>query len=219
MSKLSLSAIRSWGGARGLWGRSWVGARQRAVGDWFRSRRLPLYSSVELGSSLPMTCCVTMGNLLNLSEPLLPCLKNGNNKGSHLPFSPVLGAWGNIKHLESGLFLKFLFYSYVHTMFGSFPLPPHLAPSPLPLPPTPSLPSRNYFGRVVLISSIVIISAPSSIRWHYLPILGLLQGPPGLGREEDPRTILHGGEGNGGPHLWRCVSKTQKGGACWLNLT
>jgi hypothetical protein len=169
MSKLSLSAIRSWGGARGLWGRSWVGARQRAVGDWFRSRRLPLYSSVELGSSLPMTCCVTMGNLLNLSEPLLPCLKNGNNKGSHLPFSPVLGAWGNIKHLESGLFLKFLFYSYVHTMFGSFPLPPHLAPSPLPLPPHPLATQQKLFWQ----SSLDFFHC-----YYFSPIIHTLALPP-----------------------------------------
>jgi hypothetical protein len=50
----------------------------------------------------------------------------------------------------------FYFYSYVHTMFGSFlppsPPPPPLCPHPIPLPPTPSLPGRNYF---VLISNFV----------------------------------------------------------------
>jgi hypothetical protein len=45
-------------------------------------------------------------------------------------------------------FLFFFFYSYVHTMFGSF-LPPSPAPSltshPLPLP-LYSLTIRNYFA-------------------------------------------------------------------------
>jgi hypothetical protein len=54
------------------------------------------------------------------------------------------------------VFLKILFYSYVHTMFGSF-LPPSPAPSlnhPTSslFPPTPLLPGRNYFA---LISSFV----------------------------------------------------------------
>jgi hypothetical protein len=52
-------------------------------------------------------------------------------------------------------FYFFFFYSYVHTMFGSF-LPPSPTPSltlrPLPLPPTPLLPSKNYFA---LISNFV----------------------------------------------------------------
>jgi hypothetical protein len=47
------------------------------------------------------------------------------------------------------------FYSYVHTMFGSFlppsPHPPLTTPALL-LPPTPSLPGRNYFA---LISNFV----------------------------------------------------------------
>jgi hypothetical protein len=50
--------------------------------------------------------------------------------------------WGELN-------LNFSFYSYVHTMFGSF-----LPPSPLLLPPShpSSLPSRNYFA---LISNFV----------------------------------------------------------------
>jgi hypothetical protein len=49
------------------------------------------------------------------------------------------------------------YYSYVHTMLGSFlPPPPHPFPyhplRPLPLPPTPSIPGRNYFA---LISNFV----------------------------------------------------------------
>jgi hypothetical protein len=49
----------------------------------------------------------------------------------------------------------FFFYSYVHTMFGSFspPFPTiSLAPLPPPSSPIPSLPSRNYFA---LISNFV----------------------------------------------------------------
>jgi hypothetical protein len=54
------------------------------------------------------------------------------------------------------VFKKFLFYSYVHIIFGSF-LPPSSTPSLTPLtpslsPPTPSLPRRNYFA---LISNFV----------------------------------------------------------------
>jgi hypothetical protein len=50
----------------------------------------------------------------------------------------------------------YLFYSYVHTVLESF-LPPAPTPSltthPIPsLPPTPSIPSRNYFA---LISNFV----------------------------------------------------------------
>jgi hypothetical protein len=57
------------------------------------------------------------------------------------------------KHFLSFIYL---FYLYVHTMFGSF-LPPSPTPSltslsTLPLPPTPSLPGRNYFA---LISNFV----------------------------------------------------------------
>jgi hypothetical protein len=50
------------------------------------------------------------------------------------------------------LFLLF-YYSYVHTRLGSF-LPPAPHPLPyhphhlLPLLPTPSIPSRNYFALV-----------------------------------------------------------------------
>jgi hypothetical protein len=61
-------------------------------------------------------------------------------------------------HVTSWLFIfkkKFLFYSYVHTMFGSFLSPSpchpplsHLTPSPPPAtsltPPYPWLPGRNY---------------------------------------------------------------------------
>jgi hypothetical protein len=54
------------------------------------------------------------------------------------------------------LFIYFLFYSYVHTMFGSFlPTSPTASitpPAPSLFPATPSLPSRNYFA---LISNFV----------------------------------------------------------------
>jgi hypothetical protein len=49
----------------------------------------------------------------------------------------------------SKIFKKFLFYSYVHTMFGSF-----LPSSPTPSltsslsPSSPSIPSRNYFALI-----------------------------------------------------------------------
>jgi hypothetical protein len=57
---------------------------------------------------------------------------------------------------EKAKFFLFI-YSYVHTLFGSFLLPPtHPLPyhplRPLPLPHTPSIPSRNYFA---LISNFV----------------------------------------------------------------
>jgi hypothetical protein len=48
-------------------------------------------------------------------------------------------------------FLKNFFYSYMHTMFGSFfPLPntPSISPHLLPLLPTPLLPGRNCFALV-----------------------------------------------------------------------
>jgi hypothetical protein len=68
------------------------------------------------------------------------------------------GTWAEKGGEWSGLwicFLIFLFYSYVHTMFGLFLSPsptPSLTPCSLPLPPTPLLPSRNYFA---LISNFV----------------------------------------------------------------
>jgi hypothetical protein len=52
----------------------------------------------------------------------------------------------------------FFFYSYVHTIFGSFlphppnPLPYIPSPTPSLTPPYPSLPGRNYFD---LFSSFV----------------------------------------------------------------
>jgi hypothetical protein len=54
---------------------------------------------------------------------------------------------------EKGFF--FFYYSYVHTMFGSFLSPspiPSLKSPPLPSPPTPLLACRNYFA---LISNFV----------------------------------------------------------------
>jgi hypothetical protein len=54
-------------------------------------------------------------------------------------------------------FFYCLYYSYVHTMLGSF-LPPASTPSltthsaPFLSPPTPSIPGRNYFA---LISNFV----------------------------------------------------------------
>jgi hypothetical protein len=48
-------------------------------------------------------------------------------------------------------FFKNFFYSNLHTMFGSF-LPSSSSPLPFPhslsLPPTPSLPGRNYFALI-----------------------------------------------------------------------
>jgi hypothetical protein len=55
------------------------------------------------------------------------------------------------------IYLFFFYYSYVHTRLGSFlphPLPYHPL-RPLPIPPTPSIPSRNYFA---LISNFVVES-------------------------------------------------------------
>jgi hypothetical protein len=56
----------------------------------------------------------------------------------------------------SSFIYLFIFYSYVHRMFGSFlPLSPpfsFLPTPPFPLPPTWSLPGRNYFA---LISNFV----------------------------------------------------------------
>jgi hypothetical protein len=51
-------------------------------------------------------------------------------------------------------FFFIFFYSYVHTMFGSFlpPSPHPLLAHTLSLSPTPSLPGRNYFA---LISNFV----------------------------------------------------------------
>jgi hypothetical protein len=59
----------------------------------------------------------------------------------------------SIQEVKTG---RFFFYSYVHTMLGSF-LPPPPTPSlpthPPSLPPTPSKPDRNYFA---LISNFVV---------------------------------------------------------------
>jgi hypothetical protein len=57
-----------------------------------------------------------------------------------------------------GFFFILFYYSYVHTMLGSFLPPcPHPLPyhplRPLPLPPTPSILGRNYFA---LISNFVV---------------------------------------------------------------
>jgi hypothetical protein len=50
-------------------------------------------------------------------------------------------------------FFQFLFYSHVHTIFGSFlPSSPHHLPYPRLTHPYPSLPGRNYF---TLISNFV----------------------------------------------------------------
>jgi hypothetical protein len=50
----------------------------------------------------------------------------------------------------------FFFYSYVHTMLGSFlpptPIPSFTTHSPFHTSPTPSIPGRNYFA---LISNFV----------------------------------------------------------------
>jgi hypothetical protein len=61
---------------------------------------------------------------------------------------------GKIIYKYNGMsFSFFLLYSYVHTRLGSFLTPcPHPLCS-LPLPPTPSIPSRNYFA---LISNFVV---------------------------------------------------------------
>jgi hypothetical protein len=51
----------------------------------------------------------------------------------------------------STLIFTVVFYSYVHTMFGSFlpPPPTHFLYPPMQsLPPTPSLPSRNDFALI-----------------------------------------------------------------------
>jgi hypothetical protein len=79
-----------------------------------------------------------------------------------IPRSGIPRSYG--RSMFSFFFLEnsfFFFYSYVHTMFGSF-LPPSPCPFPYPhpllplllplTPPYPSLPGRNYFA---LISNFV----------------------------------------------------------------
>jgi hypothetical protein len=78
----------------------------------------------------------------SLDYKVRPCLKN---KIKHIKNNR------NKLQKESTFKHSFFFYSYVHTMFGSFlpssptPYLPYL-PCPLPVPTTPSLPGRNYFA-------------------------------------------------------------------------
>jgi hypothetical protein len=53
-------------------------------------------------------------------------------------------------------FLKFLFYSYVHTMFGSFLPPAPTPPLPPPPPPSPPIPPR-YPAETILPLSLVLL--------------------------------------------------------------
>jgi hypothetical protein len=77
-------------------------------------------------------------------------------RGSDSAWAWDLSAWAWVGWKGGSLiciYLFILFYSYVHTMFGSF-LPPAPTPSLTTHPPsTPSIPSRNYFA---LISNFVV---------------------------------------------------------------
>jgi hypothetical protein len=67
------------------------------------------------------------------------------------PSVPSMGLLPDLpKDSSPCIFLKILFYSYVHIMFGSF-LPPSSHPLFYPLtpsltPPYPSLSGRNYYA-------------------------------------------------------------------------
>jgi hypothetical protein len=66
-----------------------------------------------------------------------------------------LGVIAEVLPQQKLRFFFYFFYSYVHTIFGSFlpPSPPPFPPTPSLSPTTPSLPGRNYFA---LISNFVV---------------------------------------------------------------
>jgi hypothetical protein len=95
----------------------------------------------------PRTCSLPASASTRVKSHVPPCLDVS---------SFLNGILNSI--LSDFIFYFFIFYSYVHTMFGSFlprPRTPCLTPPPRPLPLayTPSLPGRNYFA---LISNFVV---------------------------------------------------------------